>query len=144
MDIRKDVHYQATKYQGKSGGVAGKVQSVGGGCGLEQDTADHVPELEWDLDLLLNTLRNPRDSGPDMEDENSTLSTHKPKLRLFFEGLAHSSSQTQTEASTGPGDKRSLQSWPKCKKTREPSGIKQPRDSVSDSAAHSTPSPKVA
>uniref|UniRef100_G1PUR4 Phosphofurin acidic cluster sorting protein 1/2 C-terminal domain-containing protein n=1 Tax=Myotis lucifugus TaxID=59463 RepID=G1PUR4_MYOLU len=63
------------------------------GCGLEQDTAEHVPKLEWDLDLLFNTLQNPRDSGPDMEDDNSTLSTPKPKLRLFFEGLAHSSSR---------------------------------------------------
>uniref|UniRef100_G1PZ25 Phosphofurin acidic cluster sorting protein 1/2 C-terminal domain-containing protein n=1 Tax=Myotis lucifugus TaxID=59463 RepID=G1PZ25_MYOLU len=82
------------------------------GCGLEQDTAEHVPELEWDLDLLFNTLQNPRDSGPDMEDDNSTLSTPKPKLRLFFEGLAHSSSQTEMEASTGPGANR---------KTRGPS-----------------------
>uniref|UniRef100_G1Q6R5 Uncharacterized protein n=1 Tax=Myotis lucifugus TaxID=59463 RepID=G1Q6R5_MYOLU len=76
------------------------------GCGLEQDTAEHVLELEWDLDLLFSTLQNPRDSGLDMEDDNSTLSTPKPKLRLFFEGLAHSSSQTEMEASTGPGANR--------------------------------------
>uniref|UniRef100_G1Q346 Phosphofurin acidic cluster sorting protein 1/2 C-terminal domain-containing protein n=1 Tax=Myotis lucifugus TaxID=59463 RepID=G1Q346_MYOLU len=80
------------------------------GCGLEQDTAEHVPELEWDLDLLFNTLQNPRDSVPDMEDDNSTLSTPKPKLRLFFGGLAHSSSQTEMEASTGPGANRKTQS----------------------------------
>ncbi|EPQ14390.1 hypothetical protein D623_10001376 [Myotis brandtii] len=75
MDIRKDVHYQANKYQGESCGMAGKVQSVRGGCGLVQDTAEHVPKLERDLDLLFNTLQNPRDSGPDMEDDNRTLST---------------------------------------------------------------------
>uniref|UniRef100_L7N1R2 Phosphofurin acidic cluster sorting protein 2 n=1 Tax=Myotis lucifugus TaxID=59463 RepID=L7N1R2_MYOLU len=60
------------------------------------DSTEHVSKLEWDLDLLFNTLQNPRDSGPDMEDGNSTLSTPKPKLRLFFAGLAPSSSQTKT------------------------------------------------
>uniref|UniRef100_L7N197 Phosphofurin acidic cluster sorting protein 1/2 C-terminal domain-containing protein n=1 Tax=Myotis lucifugus TaxID=59463 RepID=L7N197_MYOLU len=99
----------------------------------EQDTAEPVPELEWDLDLLFNTLQNPRDSGPDMEDDNSTLSTPKPKLRLFFGGLAHSSSKTEMEATTGPGANR---------KTCGPSGIKKRSESVSDSVAHSTPSPK--
>uniref|UniRef100_G1PZ05 Uncharacterized protein n=1 Tax=Myotis lucifugus TaxID=59463 RepID=G1PZ05_MYOLU len=107
------------------------------------DSTEHVPELEWDLDHLFNTLQNPRDSGPDMEGDNSTLSTPKPKLILFFEGLAHSNSQTEMVASIGPGANRILQIWPKCKKTHGPSGIKQPSDSVSDSAAQSTPSPKT-
>ena len=45
--------------------------------------AEHVPEVEEDLDLLYDTLdmENPSDSGPDMEDDDSVLSTPKPKLR---------------------------------------------------------------
>ncbi|KAJ7338796.1 hypothetical protein JRQ81_012698 [Phrynocephalus forsythii] len=63
----------------------------------EQDVADHVPEVEEDLDLLYDTLDidNPSDSGPDMEDDDSVLSTPKPKLKPYFEGLSHSSSQTE-------------------------------------------------
>ncbi|XP_032302183.1 phosphofurin acidic cluster sorting protein 2 isoform X9 [Coturnix japonica] len=63
----------------------------------EQDPAEHVPEVEEDLDLLYDTLdiENPSDSGPDMEDDDSVLSTPKPKLKPYFEGLSHSSSQTE-------------------------------------------------
>ncbi|KAL8194439.1 UNVERIFIED_CONTAM: Phosphofurin acidic cluster sorting protein 2 [Gekko kuhli] len=91
----------------------------------EQDPAEHVAEAEEDLDLLYDTLDidNPSDSGPDMEDDESVLSTPKPKLnkrsrqgqevssgraplikqRLkrphllwpYFEGMSHSSSQTE-------------------------------------------------
>ncbi|XP_063118598.1 phosphofurin acidic cluster sorting protein 2 isoform X6 [Rattus norvegicus] len=63
----------------------------------EQDPAEHVPEAEEDLDLLYDTLdvENPSDSGPDMDDDDSVLSTPKPKLRPYFEGLSHSSSQTE-------------------------------------------------
>ncbi|XP_010152664.1 PREDICTED: phosphofurin acidic cluster sorting protein 2-like, partial [Eurypyga helias] len=48
----------------------------------EQDPAEHVPEVEEDLDLLYDTLdiENPSDSGPEMEDDDSVLSTPKPKL----------------------------------------------------------------
>lgn len=49
----------------------------------EQDPAEHIPEAEEDLDLLYDTLdmEHPSDSGPDMEDDDSVLSTPKPKLR---------------------------------------------------------------
>ncbi|KAK2540421.1 hypothetical protein Q9233_001293 [Columba guinea] len=49
----------------------------------EQDPAEHVPEVEEDLDLLYDTLdiENPSDSGPEMEDDDSVLSTPKPKLK---------------------------------------------------------------
>lgn len=42
-----------------------------------------MPEAEEDLDLLYDTLdvENPSDSGPDLEDDDSVLSTPKPKLR---------------------------------------------------------------
>uniref|UniRef100_A0A8C9EP80 Phosphofurin acidic cluster sorting protein 2 n=1 Tax=Pavo cristatus TaxID=9049 RepID=A0A8C9EP80_PAVCR len=44
----------------------------------EQDPAEHVPEVEEDLDLLYDTLdiENPSDSGPEMEDDDSVLIKH--------------------------------------------------------------------
>uniref|UniRef100_A0AAR2L6K0 Uncharacterized protein n=1 Tax=Pygocentrus nattereri TaxID=42514 RepID=A0AAR2L6K0_PYGNA len=50
-----------------------------------------------DLDLLYDSLEehNHSDSGPDVEDNESVLSTPKPTLRPFFEGMSHSSSQTE-------------------------------------------------
>ncbi|XP_067895710.1 phosphofurin acidic cluster sorting protein 2 isoform X6 [Heterodontus francisci] len=63
----------------------------------EQDPTDNVQEVEEDLDLLYDSLdvENPSDSGPDMDDDGSVLSTPKPKLKPYFEGLSHSSSQTE-------------------------------------------------
>ncbi|XP_072896385.1 phosphofurin acidic cluster sorting protein 2 isoform X3 [Hemitrygon akajei] len=63
----------------------------------EQDPTDNVQEVEEDLDLLYDSLdvENPSDSGPDMDDDDSVLSTPKPKLKPYFEGLSHSSSQTE-------------------------------------------------
>lgn len=94
MDIRKGIHYQATKYHGECCGMAEQVQGVRD-FGLQD-----VPKLEVDLDLLFDIVENSNDSDIDTEDDNSTLATHKPKLRMYFEGLAHSSSQTKRGAST--------------------------------------------
>lgn len=42
-----------------------------------------MQEVEEDLDLLYDSLdvENPSDSGPDMDDDDSVLSTPKPKLK---------------------------------------------------------------
>lgn len=110
----------------------------------EQDPTEHVPEGEEDLDLLYDTLdmENPSDSGPDMEDDDSVLSTPKPKLRPYFEGMSHSSSQTEVGSVQSS---RSLKEPPSPadapEKTRSPGG-KQPSDSVSDTAALSVPAPR--
>uniref|UniRef100_UPI00358E8FB5 phosphofurin acidic cluster sorting protein 2-like isoform X1 n=2 Tax=Myxine glutinosa TaxID=7769 RepID=UPI00358E8FB5 len=63
---------------------------------------------EEDLDFLYKSLDvfNPSDSGPDMEDDESLVSTPKPKLKPFFEGTSHSSSQTEL------GSVHSLRSQP--------------------------------
>ncbi|KAM7107082.1 phosphofurin acidic cluster sorting protein 2 isoform X7 [Mycteria americana] len=105
----------------------------------EQDPAEHVPEVEEDLDLLYDTLdiENPSDSGPEMEDDDSVLSTPKPKLKPYFEGLSHSSSQTEI------GSIHSIRSQ------REPSspqvevpektkslGTKHAGDSISDTVSY--------
>ncbi|XP_061859432.1 phosphofurin acidic cluster sorting protein 2 isoform X6 [Colius striatus] len=105
----------------------------------EQDPAEHVQEVEEDLDLLYDTLdiENPSDSGPEMEDDDSVLSTPKPKLKPYFEGLSHSSSQTEI------GSIHSIRSQ------REPSspqvevpektkslGTKHAGDSISDTVSY--------
>ncbi|XP_051550385.1 phosphofurin acidic cluster sorting protein 2-like isoform X2 [Myxocyprinus asiaticus] len=63
---------------------------------LDSDPVDQTQEAE-DLDLLYDSLEvyNQSDSGPEMEDNESLLSTPKPKLKPFFEGMSHSSSQTE-------------------------------------------------
>ncbi|XP_012672537.1 phosphofurin acidic cluster sorting protein 2 isoform X2 [Clupea harengus] len=64
---------------------------------LDSDPVDQTREAEEDLDLLYDSLEmyNQSDSGPEMEDNESVMSTPKPKLRPFFEGMSHSSSQTE-------------------------------------------------
>ncbi|XP_069744104.1 phosphofurin acidic cluster sorting protein 2 isoform X1 [Narcine bancroftii] len=79
---------------------------------LDSDPVDHTQEAEDDLDLLYDSLEvyNPSDSGPEMEDNESVLSTPKPKLRPFFEGMSYSTSQT--EIVSRPGEKTQLQQQP--------------------------------
>ncbi|KAM9068430.1 phosphofurin acidic cluster sorting protein 2 isoform 2-T2 [Sarcophilus harrisii] len=99
----------------------------------EQDPTEHVPEVEEDLDLLYDTLdiENPSDSGPEMEDDDSVLSTPKPKLRPYFEGLSHSSSQTEIGSIHSISHKEPSSPMEKPEKTRKHQG-----DSVSDSVSY--------
>ncbi|XP_051901087.1 phosphofurin acidic cluster sorting protein 1-like isoform X2 [Pristis pectinata] len=64
---------------------------------LENVSTEQIQEVEEDLDLLYDSLElyNPSDSGPEMEETESVLSTPKPKLKPFFEGMSQSSSQTE-------------------------------------------------
>ncbi|XP_070251123.1 phosphofurin acidic cluster sorting protein 2-like [Myotis yumanensis] len=64
----------------------------------DQDPTEQVPEVEEDMDLLYDTLKNPSHGGPEMEDDSSILSNTKPKTRQHFEGLEHSSWQTETRS----------------------------------------------
>uniref|UniRef100_A0A4W5K0T6 Phosphofurin acidic cluster sorting protein 1a n=1 Tax=Hucho hucho TaxID=62062 RepID=A0A4W5K0T6_9TELE len=65
--------------------------------GLKHVSQEHIRDVEEDLDDLYDSLEmyNPSDSGPEMEETDSILSTPKPKLRPFFEGISQSSSQTE-------------------------------------------------
>lgn len=48
----------------------------------EQDPAEVPPEVEEeDLDLDSVEFDNPSDSGPELDDDDSVLSTPKPKLK---------------------------------------------------------------
>ncbi|ROK15874.1 Phosphofurin acidic cluster sorting protein 1, partial [Anabarilius grahami] len=63
---------------------------------LDSDPVDQTQEVEEDLDLLYDSLEvYQSDSGPELEDNESILSTPKPKLKPFFGGMSHSSSQTE-------------------------------------------------
>uniref|UniRef100_A0A3B4XCK5 Phosphofurin acidic cluster sorting protein 1-like n=1 Tax=Seriola lalandi dorsalis TaxID=1841481 RepID=A0A3B4XCK5_SERLL len=64
---------------------------------LDSDPVGQSQEVEEDLDLLYDSLEvyNASDSGPELDDNDSILSTPKPKLRPFFEGISQSSSQTE-------------------------------------------------
>lgn len=51
----------------------------------EQDPAEPPPEVEEeDLDLDSVEFENPSDSGPELDDDDSVLSTPKPKLKCVF------------------------------------------------------------
>ncbi|XP_047398046.1 phosphofurin acidic cluster sorting protein 2 isoform X7 [Sciurus carolinensis] len=110
----------------------------------EQDPAEHVPEVEEDLDLLYDTLdmENPSDSGPDMEEDDSVLSTPKPKLRPYFEGLSHSSSQTEIGSIHSVRSQKEPPSPADVPEKTRSLGGKQPSDSVSDTVALNAPAPR--
>ncbi|XP_078515680.1 phosphofurin acidic cluster sorting protein 2 isoform X4 [Lissotriton helveticus] len=103
----------------------------------EQDPAEHVPEAEEDLDLLYDTLdiENPSDSGPEMEDDDSVLSTPKPKLKPYFEGLSHSSSQTEIGSLHSVRSQREPPSPVEVPEKTRSLGSKRHSDEVSDSVS---------
>ncbi|XP_068055337.1 phosphofurin acidic cluster sorting protein 2 isoform X8 [Anomalospiza imberbis] len=104
----------------------------------EQDPAEHVPEVEEDLDLLYDTLdiENPSDSGPEMEDDDSVLSTPKPKLKPYFEGLSHSSSQTEIGSIHSIRSQREPPSPVEVPEKTKSLGSKHAGDSVSDTVPY--------
>ncbi|CAB1333131.1 unnamed protein product [Coregonus sp. 'balchen'] len=53
--------------------------------GLKHVSQEHIRDVEEDLDELYDSLEmyNPSDSGPEMEETDSILSTPKPKLRTL-------------------------------------------------------------
>ncbi|NXH64741.1 PACS2 protein, partial [Rhabdornis inornatus] len=104
----------------------------------EQDPAEHVPEVEEDLDLLYDTLdiENPSDSGPEMEDDDSVLSTPKPKLKPYFEGLSHSSSQTEIGSIHSIRSQREPPSPVEVPEKTKSLGTKHAGDSVSDTVPY--------
>ncbi|KFQ23155.1 Phosphofurin acidic cluster sorting protein 2, partial [Merops nubicus] len=104
----------------------------------EQDPAEHVPEVEEDLDLLYDTLdiENPSDSGPEMEDDDSVLSTPKPKLKPYFEGLSHSSSQTEIGSIHSIRSQREPSSPVEVPEKTKSIGAKHAGDSISDTVSY--------
>ncbi|XP_036125725.1 phosphofurin acidic cluster sorting protein 2-like [Molossus molossus] len=116
----------------------------------EQDTLEHGPRMEEDLNLINITLEYSSDSGPETEVDDSTLSTPKSQLQKYIESL----SQTSLHTESG-----SFQSAWSLKEPPSPAsepakmwapGGQQPSDSISqplddsfaDSVSHSTPSPE--
>ncbi|XP_026179757.1 phosphofurin acidic cluster sorting protein 1-like isoform X2 [Mastacembelus armatus] len=64
---------------------------------LDSDPVGQSQDADEDLDLLYDNLEiyNPSDSGPELDDNDSIVSTPKPKLRPFFEGVPQSTSQME-------------------------------------------------
>ncbi|XP_055361431.1 phosphofurin acidic cluster sorting protein 2 isoform X3 [Betta splendens] len=98
----------------------------------EQDPAEPPPEVEEeDLDLDSVEFENPSDSGPELDDDDSVLSTPKPKLKPYFEGLSLSSSQTEIGSIHSSRSHREPPS-PIDPDRSKCSGAKFPDDSASD------------
>ncbi|XP_070251153.1 phosphofurin acidic cluster sorting protein 2-like [Myotis yumanensis] len=107
----------------------------------DQDPTEHVPEVEEDMDLLYDTLKNPSHGGPEMEDDSSIFINTKPKTRQHFEGLEHSSWQTETRSlhsARRQNEPPRAANMPM--KTQGPGGHLS-SDSGSDWVAHSMPNP---
>ncbi|XP_044023372.1 phosphofurin acidic cluster sorting protein 2 isoform X5 [Siniperca chuatsi] len=105
----------------------------------EQDPAEPPPEVEEeDLDLDSVEFENPSDSGPELDDDDSVLSTPKPKLKPYFEGLSLSSSQTEIGSIHSSRSHREPPSPIDPDKTKC-GGAKFPDDNVSDNISFEQP-----
>ncbi|XP_078031375.1 phosphofurin acidic cluster sorting protein 2 isoform X2 [Epinephelus lanceolatus] len=105
----------------------------------EQDPAEPPPEVEEeDLDLDSVEFENPSDSGPELDDDDSVLSTPKPKLKPYFEGLSLSSSQTEIGSIHSSRSHREPPSPIDPDKTKC-AGAKFPDDGVSDNVSFEQP-----
>uniref|UniRef100_A0A8C3AA43 Phosphofurin acidic cluster sorting protein 2 n=1 Tax=Cyclopterus lumpus TaxID=8103 RepID=A0A8C3AA43_CYCLU len=105
----------------------------------EQDPAEPPPEVEEeDLDLDSVEFENPSDSGPELDDDDSVLSTPKPKLKPYFEGLSISSSQTEIGSIHSIRSHREPPSPIDLEKTKC-AGAKFPDDGVSDNVSFEQP-----
>uniref|UniRef100_A0A8C1V756 Phosphofurin acidic cluster sorting protein 1a n=1 Tax=Cyprinus carpio TaxID=7962 RepID=A0A8C1V756_CYPCA len=85
----------SSEQDGSDDPLQGQVNPVG--FGLDHVSQEQIRDVEEDLDELYDSLEmyNHSDSGPDMDEMDSIISTPKPKLRPFFEGMSQSSSQTE-------------------------------------------------
>ncbi|XP_027711923.1 phosphofurin acidic cluster sorting protein 1, partial [Vombatus ursinus] len=108
------------------------------GFGLEHVSREQIREVEEDLDELYDSLEmyNPSDSGPEMEETESVLSTPKPKLKPFFEGMSQSSSQTEIGSLNSKGslgkDATSPLELTALDRVKATSWIKNPDDSLTE------------
>ncbi|MGH0141420.1 UNVERIFIED_CONTAM: hypothetical protein FKN15_012382 [Acipenser sinensis] len=101
----------------------------------EQDPAEQIPEVEEDLDLDSLDIENPSDSGPELDDDDSVLSTPKPKLKPYFEGMSHSSSQTEIGSIYSIRSQREPPSPMEAPDKLKSSGSKFQVDDVSDTVS---------
>ncbi|XP_058843268.1 phosphofurin acidic cluster sorting protein 2-like isoform X2 [Acipenser ruthenus] len=105
----------------------------------EEDPAEQVPEVEEDLDLDSLDIENPSDSGPELDDDDSVLSTPKPKLKPYFEGMSHSSSQTEIGSIYSIRSQREPPSPMEAPDKLKSSGSKFQVDDVSDTVSFEQP-----
>uniref|UniRef100_A0A8C6LN49 Phosphofurin acidic cluster sorting protein 2 n=1 Tax=Nothobranchius furzeri TaxID=105023 RepID=A0A8C6LN49_NOTFU len=109
----------------------------------EQDPAEPPPEVEEeDLDLDSVEFENPSDSGPELDDDDSVLSTPKPKLKPYFEGQSLSSSQTEIGSIHSSRSHKEPPSPIDVNKSKCGSA-KFPDDGVSDNVAYVSEQPEA-
>uniref|UniRef100_A0AAY4A5A1 Phosphofurin acidic cluster sorting protein 2 n=1 Tax=Denticeps clupeoides TaxID=299321 RepID=A0AAY4A5A1_9TELE len=104
----------------------------------EQDPAEAPPEVEEDLDAESVEFENPSDSCPELDDDDSVLSTPKPKLKPYFEGLSLSSSQTEIGSIHSSRSQREPPSPMDADKMKS-GGAKFQLDNVSDNMSYEHP-----
>ncbi|KAF3845265.1 hypothetical protein F7725_008428 [Dissostichus mawsoni] len=123
---------EAAELQAESCRPAEALQSLRRGAGLGAGPCRAPPEVEEeDLDLDSVEFENPSDSGPELDDDDSVLSTPKPKLKPYFEGVSLSSSQTEIGSLHSVRSQREPPSPIDPDKTKS-AGLKFPDDAVSD------------
>ncbi|XP_036125727.1 phosphofurin acidic cluster sorting protein 2-like [Molossus molossus] len=116
----------------------------------EQDTGEHGPRMEEDLNLINITLEYSSDSGPETEVDDGTLSTPTSQLQKYIESLSQTSLHTESGSFQSVWSLKEPPSPASVPAKMWSSGGQQPSDSISqplddsfaDSVSHSTPSPE--
>ncbi|KAM7067044.1 phosphofurin acidic cluster sorting protein 2-like [Molossus nigricans] len=107
----------------------------------EQDIGEHGPRMEEDLNLINITLEYSSDSGPETQDDDSTLSTPKSQLQKYIESLSQTSLRTESGSFQSAWSLKEPPSPASVPAKMWSSGGQQPSDSISEPVAHSTPTP---
>ncbi|XP_036125726.1 phosphofurin acidic cluster sorting protein 2-like [Molossus molossus] len=107
----------------------------------EQDTGEHGPRMEEDLNLINITLEYSSDSGPETEDDDGTLSTPKSQVQKYIESLSQTSLHTESGSFQSAWSLKEPPSPASVPAKMWSSGGQQPSDSISEPVAHSTPTP---
>ncbi|KAM7069276.1 phosphofurin acidic cluster sorting protein 2-like [Molossus nigricans] len=106
----------------------------------EQDTGEHGPRMEEDLNLINITLEYSSDSGPETQDDG-TLSTPKSQLQKYIESLSQTSLHTESGSFQSAWSLKEPPSPASVPAKMWSSGGQQPSNSISQPVAHSTPTP---
>nr|KAF6416704.1 hypothetical protein HJG59_013762 [Molossus molossus] len=107
----------------------------------EQDTGEHGPRMEEDLNLINITLEYSSDSGPETEVDDGTLSTPTSQLQKYIESLSQTSLHTESGSFQSVWSLKEPPSPASVPAKMWSSGGQQPSDSISQPVAHSTPTP---
>ncbi|KAE8600092.1 hypothetical protein XENTR_v10013065 [Xenopus tropicalis] len=115
---------------------------------LDVERTSREQEEEEELGLLYDSLDecNNSESGFDIEDNDSVLSTPKPTLRRYFEGISNSGSQTEIGSITGQKgtEKTNITKDPESVRVVLPSRSEDSDGRSAAEAAEAAPAPSLA